>query len=396
MAQSESGGSVAEQRSTLLERFWLTIIVCGQVLLAPAIAFSATYFIDFGGILGDRALLRVDLIPWILSGSLGYGILSLVLALVVGGWMPVSVANKGGWMPVLGASRLVKDAAMVDRARTHLLTSPSGKMMQIVNREMIDGKRTLLEVHGGLQMLAAPLQILLAISPLLMLKFVPSEWLVPNRLLELSMVGYLVSLALILRSFPNFAQRFVGAASTARRFLVTVTKINWMFPVLILWLVGRIIVGFAFELIQPDVSQWQQIALEKSIIEAFLPVNVEVPETSFLDMLVALAVLPLATFTTMAVLGGGRHDLPDWLVNTESQWEDLENSEQLLLTDGSEIDSEDDEQEDLQNNDEDDEQDDTDENEEAILVKGNKGEMLSALAKAKENTESTSYDDDIY
>ncbi|MDC3291464.1 hypothetical protein OAV27_03145 [Euryarchaeota archaeon] len=385
---------MAEQRSTLLERFWLTIIVCGQVLLAPAIAFSATYFIDFGGILGDRALLRVDLIPWILSGSLGYGILSLVLALVVGGWMPVSVANKGGWMPVLGASRLVKDAAMIDRARTHLLTSPSGKMMQIVNREMIDGKRTLLEVHGGLQMLAAPLQILLAISPLLMLKFVPSEWLVPNRLLELSMVGYLVSLALILRSFPNFAQRFVGAASTARRFLVTVTKINWMFPVLILWLVGRIIVGFAFELIQPDVSQWQQIALEKSIIEAFLPVNVEVPETSFLDMLVALAVLPLATFTTMAVLGGGRHDLPDWLVNTESQWEDLENSEQLLLTDGSEIDSEDDEQEDFQNNDEDDEQDDTYENEEAILVKGNKGEMLSALAKAKENTESTSYDDD--
>ena len=394
MAQSKSGWSVAEQRSTLLERFWLTIIVCGQVLLAPAIAFSATYFIDFGGILGDRALLRVDIIPWILSGSLGYGILSLVLALVVGGWMPVSVANKGGWMPVLGASRLVKDAAMIDRARTHLLTSPSGKMMQIVNREMIDGKRTLLEVHGGLQMLAAPLQILLAISPLLMLKFVPSEWLVPNRLLELSMVGYLVSLALILRSFPNFAQRFVGAASTARRFLVTVTKINWMFPVLILWLVGRIIVGFAFELIQPDVSQWQQIALEKSIIEAFLPVNVEVPETSFLDMLVALAVLPLATFTTMAVLGGGRHDLPDWLVNTESQWEDLENSEQLLLTDGSEIDSEDDEQEDLQNNDEDDEQDDTNENEEAILFKGNKGEMLSALAKAKEKTESTAYDDD--
>jgi len=389
------GGSVAEKRSTLLERFWLTIIVCGQVLLAPAIAFSATYFIDFGGILGERALLRVDLIPWILSGSLGYGILSLVLALVVGGWMPISVADKGGWMPVLGASRLVKDAAMVDRARTHLLSSPSGKMMKIVNREMIEGDRTLLEVHGGLQMLAAPLQILLAISPLLMLKFIPSEWLVPNRLLELSMVGYLVSLALILRSFPKFAQRFVGAASTARRFLVTVTKINWMFPVLILWLVGRIIVGFAFDLIQPDVSQWQQIALEKSIIEAFLPVSVEVPETSFLDMLVALAVLPLATFTTMAVLGGGRHDLPDWLVNIESQWEDLEDSDQLLLTDGSEIDSEDGvEDDDSQQNDENGELDNTHENDEPNLVKGNKGEMLSALAKARDTIESFSNDDD--
>ncbi len=385
---------MAEQRSTLLERFWLTIIVCGQVILAPAIAFSATYFIDFGGILGERPLLRVDLIPWILSGSLGYGILSLVLALVVGGWMPVSVAEKGGWMPVIGASRLMKDAGKIDRARTHVLTSPSGKMMQIVNREMVGSKRSLLEVHGGLQMLAAPLQILLAISPLLVLKFVPSEWLVPNRLLELSMIGYLGSLALILRTFPNFAQRYVGAASTARRFLVTVTKINWMFPVLILWLVGRIIVGFVFDIINPDVSQWQQIALEKSIIEAFLPVNVEVPETSFLDMLVALAVLPLATFTTMAVLGGGRYDLPGWLVNTESQWEDLDDSGQLLLTEGSEIDSEDDEKEDLQDNDEEYEQDKGDASGETTIVKGNKGEMLAALAKAKEATESVVFEDD--
>ncbi len=387
---------MAEQRSTLLERFWLTIIVCGQVILAPAIAFSATYFIDFGGILGERPLLRVDLIPWILSGSLGYGILSLVLALVVGGWMPVSVAEKGGWMPVIGASRLMKDAGKIDRARTHVLTSPSGKMMQIVNREMVGGKRSLLEVHGGLQMLAAPLQILLAISPLLVLKFVPSEWLVPNRLLELAMIGYLGSLALILRTFPNFAQRYVGAASTARRFLVTVTKINWMFPVLILWLVGRIIVGFVFDIINPDVSQWQQIALEKSIIEAFLPdeLSIEVPETSFLDMLVALAVLPLATFTTMAVLGGGRYDLPGWLVNTESQWEDLDDSGQLMLTEGSEIDSEEDEKEDLQDKDEEDKHDKDDANEDATLVKGNKGEMLAALAKAKEVTESIIRKDD--
>ena len=58
-------------RSTFLERLWLTLIICGQVIVAPAIAFSATYLIDFGGILGERPLLRVDLIPWILSGALG-------------------------------------------------------------------------------------------------------------------------------------------------------------------------------------------------------------------------------------------------------------------------------------------------------------------------------------
>jgi hypothetical protein len=158
--------------------------------------------------------------------------------------------------------------------------------------------------------------------------------------------------------------------------------------------VGRIIVGFVFDFINPDVSQWQQIALEKSIIEAFLPVNVEVPETSFLDMLVALAVLPLATFTTMAVLGGGRYDLPGWLVNTESQWEDLDDSGQLLLTDGAEIDSEDDEKEDLQDKDEEDMQGKDDANEEATIVKGNKGEMLAALAKAKEATKSIIQKDD--
>ena len=312
------------KQSTFFERLWLTFIVSGQVIVAPAIAFAATYFIDFGGILGDQPLLRVNLIPWILGAALGYGLLSLTLALAVGGWMPIGVADKGGWLPVLGASRRMRDAAMVDRARMHLMNSPHGKLMQIVHREFHERKRPLMEVHGGLQLLAAPLQIALAITPLLFLKYIPSEWLVPNRLLEVAMIGYLIALALVLRAFPGYSERLVGPASSIRRFLVNVTRINWMFPVLMLWLVGRIFVGFAFNWMQPDLSQWQQIAFEKTVIEAFLPVQVEIPETSFLDMLVALAVLPMATFTTMAVLGGGREDLPDWLVEKESQWVDLD------------------------------------------------------------------------
>jgi len=315
---------VGGKQSTFFERLWLTFIVSGQVIVAPAIAFAATYFIDFGGILGDQPLLRVNLIPWILGAALGYGLLSLTLALAVGGWMPIGVADKGGWLPVLGASRRMRDAAMVDRARMHLMNSPHGKLMQIVHREFHERKRPLMEVHGGLQLLAAPLQIALAITPLLFLKYIPSEWLVPNRLLEVAMIGYLIALALVLRAFPGYSERLVGPASSIRRFLVNVTRINWMFPVLMLWLVGRIFVGFAFGWMQPDLSQWQQIAFEKTVIEAFLPVEVEIPETSFLDMLVALAVLPMATFTTMAVLGGGREDLPDWLVEKESQWVDLD------------------------------------------------------------------------
>ncbi len=377
---------MARKRGTLLERLWLTIIVCGQVIVAPAIAFAATYFIDFGGVFGDRALLRVDLVPWILGAALTYGLISLALALTVGGWMPVQVAEKGGWMPVLGASRRIRDASLVDNARLALLNSPHGKMMQTVHNEVLRKNRDLMEVHGGLQMLAAPLQIILAITPLLVLRFVPSEWLIPNRLLELAMLGYIVSLAIILRTFPGYAQRWVGAASSVRRFLVNVTRINWMFPVLLLWMLGRTIVGIAFNWIEPDVSQWQQISLEKSLLEAFLPVDVAVPETSFLDLLVALAVLPLATFTTMATLGGGRQDLPEWLVDRDSNWFDLnpdEDGETLALPAPGEGSSE---GEDSASND-----DDTEEVVDAEIAdyatdekKDGQSHMLSAIAKARE------------
>lgn len=380
-------------KSSLGDRLLLTLIICGQVILAPAIAFSATYFIDFGGILGERPLLRMDLIPWIMGGSLGYGLLSLILALTVGGWMPVGVAEKGGWMPVLGASRLMKDAGMVDRARLHLLSSPSGRMMKIVYQEWVKSDCELMEVHGGLQMLAAPLQILLAITPLLVLRFTPADWLVPNRLLELAMLGYLASLAVILRTFPRYAKRFVGPASKLRRFLVNVTRINWMFPVLMLWLVGRFIVGIAFDLLHPDVSQWQQIALEKSIMEAFLPVAVEVPETSFLDMLVALAVLPLATFTTMAALGGGRNDLPDWLVNSEAKWEGSEEEEVLLLTDGRGRDGEGCDREQSSEDRGGSSTEVDGEDGDSPLIKGNKVEMLEALREARDNSESIADDE---
>ena len=147
---------MTEQRSTLVDRLWLTLVVSGQVLLAPAIAFAVTYFIDPGGILGDRPLLRVNLIPWILGAALGYGLLSLFLALAVGGWMPVGVAEKGGWAPVLGVSQRLRDVSLVDRARLHLLNSPHGKMMIIVNKQVRERGHALLEVHGGLQILAAP------------------------------------------------------------------------------------------------------------------------------------------------------------------------------------------------------------------------------------------------
>ena len=58
-----------------------------------------------------------------------------------------------------------------------------------------------------------------------------------------------------------------------------------------------------------DVSQ---LHLEQSIMSDYLNVGI-VPDTSFLDLLTALAVMPLAAFTTLSVLGGGSNLPPSWM-----------------------------------------------------------------------------------
>ena len=61
------------------------------------------------------------------------------------------------------------------------------------------------------------------------------------------------------------------------------------------------------------------IEIEKSFFESTLNIG-SIPETSFLDLIAALAVIPLATFTTLAVLGAGSGDPPEWMIeNLELQ-----------------------------------------------------------------------------
>jgi hypothetical protein len=52
--------------------------------------------------------------------------------------------------------------------------------------------------------------------------------------------------------------------------------------------------------------------LEQTFMEGTLNIG-RVPETSFLDLLTALAVMPIAAFTTLAVLGGGSGKPPEWM-----------------------------------------------------------------------------------
>ncbi len=315
-------------RSTLIERMWLTIIVGVQVFVAPILAFTATYILDMDWDTWTFSL-QIELLPWIISAAMFYGIVSLVLGLAVGGYMPTRVADAGGWLPFLRITRRLRDADLVDRARLVLTQSPYGKVTRIVYQEVRVNNRPLLEVHGGLQLLAAPLQIVLIMLPLLVLRFVPGEWLQERRLLELALLVYLMGLVIGLRMYPRIASKVVGVAAVARRILVDRTKLGWLFPVLLLWIVERTIVSLAFQGLGLD-YRWQDVEVERGILEAVLPIdNVVIPESSFLDLLVALSLLPMAIFTTMAVLGGGEQDPPKWFIGNEDDWEKMDSDEEF-------------------------------------------------------------------
>ena len=58
------------------------------------------------------------------------------------------------------------------------------------------------------------------------------------------------------------------------------------------------------------------IDLEKTFFQSTLDIG-SIPETSFLDLIAALAVIPLATFTTLAVLGAGSGEPPEWMLEVE-------------------------------------------------------------------------------
>ena len=92
--------------------------------------------------------------------------------------------------------------------------------------------------------------------------------------MELALLVYLVGLVVGLRLFPKFASKVVGVAAIARRILVDRTKLGWLFPVLLLWIVERVIVDLAFQGLGLDYGRWEDIEVERGVLEAiFLKSN---------------------------------------------------------------------------------------------------------------------------
>ena len=208
---------------SLRHRVAISVLVFLQVTLVPIFGFSATYLlkIDRGAF---SVSVRTELIEWIVVAGLLYGVFSLTLALLLGGYKPLSVVRRGGWMPVLGLSRRKGDPELVDLSRLSLHESPYGRMTRLVDKKVRDEGIDLISVHGGLQLIAVPLQVMLIAIPLAIMEGVPESVMRPERAFELGMAGYLLSLWLAVRLQPFISQHLVVFAAMFRSVIWRVSR----------------------------------------------------------------------------------------------------------------------------------------------------------------------------
>jgi len=321
------------RRKPMSARIWLTVVALCQVFLTPLVAFSLTYLFKFD-FSEDNVTMSFDkeMMPWIGTASIIYGMIALLLALFLGGFTPISVIEKGGWKKYLGFSRSPGSASERRISRAKYSKSPHGQISVLAHNRWLDG-HSIISTHGGLILLAVPFQIMLATIPLAMVLLVPDTLMHENRKLELALILYLAILMLVMKYFPLLAKRYIGVASFTRKWLISMTKISWLAPVLILWLMGRIASVVVLGWLGSDLEL--NIDLEKSFFETTLEIG-SIPETSFLDLIAALAVIPLATFTTLAVLGAGSGEPPEWMLaernKSDSSDESDASTSSLVLT----------------------------------------------------------------
>ena len=297
-------------------RLWLTIIVFAQIFITPFAAFSVNYLFkfDFGG---ENLSLSIhsEMIPWIGIASLIYGMTALCLALILGGFMPIRVVESGGWRIALGFSRNPHSALKRKQSREKFSTSPHAKVSMLSYTRYRNG-HSHISTHGSLALLAIPFQILLATLPLSLVLLIPDSFLHEHRRLELALLFYIICLLFTMKIYPYAARRFIAVASVTRKMIGAVAPISILLPVLLIWSMGQI--ANIVVLGTLGTSSDLNIQFEQKLFENFLSAD-HIPNSSFLDLLTALAVMPLSAFTTLAVLGGSSGDPPDWMNTTYAQ-----------------------------------------------------------------------------
>ncbi|MFL2975712.1 MAG: hypothetical protein ACJZ42_05315 [Candidatus Thalassarchaeaceae archaeon] len=319
------------ERGKVTKQLSLALLVVLQITMAPIILFSLTYLIhvDYEA---AQVSVRTELIHWVVTAGLSYGVISIALALVFGGFRPFFVTNQGGVLPFLRLSPRTGDPELVDRARLHLQGSPYGKMVKLVHSKTKDGDFDLMAIHGGLQLLAVPMQVILIVVPLVIMEGMPDYIVRPSRAFDLGMAGYLVALWIAVRVHPLVSWHLVGIAAMFRNVVWRVSRLSWILPIFLYWLVARLVLLFSLDVLNVNYEQWHEMQLEKIVLEMIAP-DAEMPETAILDFIVAISVLPMATFTTISVLGGSQ-SMPDWMFGQEEKLESLRTKE---LSEGGDI-----------------------------------------------------------
>ena len=305
----------------MYQKVVLYTVVFLQVTLVPIVGFSLTYLLDV-----DRenftVAVRTELVYWIIVAGLIYGIVSLVLAMFFGGFRPLRVVERGGWIPVLGLSRRKGDPELIDRTRMALQASPYGKMVGLVNRKVNMDGFDLISVHGGLQLLAVPMQVILIATPLLIMEGIPDQVVKSDRSFELGMAGYMIALWLAVRIQPTISAWLVGYAAMFRSVLWKISRFSWVLPILLFLCLARTFLAASLNWLDVDIAQWNEVQLEAVVLNVIFP-DAAVPDTAVIDFLVAISVLPMATFTTLSVLGGS-NDMPIWMRGNDGSLENLQ------------------------------------------------------------------------
>jgi len=304
----------------LLKRFHLSIIILCQVTIVPTFLFSIAYLIDLD-IENASIGLRTEMISWIIVAGITYGIISLGLALIMSGYTPFYVSNNGGWLAVSGLSRRINDPELIDRARLDAYKTPHGAMSRLVYNKINKENFDIMTVHGGLQLLAIPLQVILIAVPLIIMEGVPKDLIRSDSAFQLGILGYLIALWAAIRIHPLISSRLIGLAYLLRNILGRFGRVSWTMPLILYWVFARFFLALSLGWLGVDYEQWHEMQLEKIIIKTVVDEAV-IPEKALLDSIVAISVLPMATFTTISVLSGMK-EMPEWMLGQEEKLENI-------------------------------------------------------------------------
>jgi hypothetical protein len=149
----------------------------------------------------------------------------------------------------------------------------------------------------------------------------PKDLIRSDSAFQLGIIGYLIALWAAIRIHPLISSRLIGLAYLLRNILGRFGRISWTMPLILYWIFARFFLALSLGWLGIDYEQWHEMQLEKIVIKTVVDEAV-IPEKALLDSIVAISVLPMATFTTFSVLSGMK-EMPEWMLGQEEKLKNI-------------------------------------------------------------------------